>query len=181
MDARVSGRRSTLRLLAGWTLLTSCQPGRADVYMTADEFLRSAFDGRVPPPSTLWPSPALQRRIREVLGRPYKQLRIRYWKAGQRTAWVLDEVGKHEEITIGFVLSDDAVQRTDVLEFRESRGWEIKFPAFTRQFVGARLAPDDTLDARIDGITGATLSVGAYERLARLALMLHHEAVGDAR
>lgn len=156
-------------------------PAAADVYLTPDEFIRSVFAGNPPPASTLWPSPALQQRIRGVLGRPYKQLRIRYWKNGQRTAWVLDEVGKDEEITIGFVLADDAIERTEVLEFRESRGWEIKFPSFTRQFRGARLTPAGTLDARIDGITGATLSVGAYERLARLALMLHQEAVGDAR
>lgn len=185
------GRRRWLRVVVSRVAVSSAIAGAAglalhgtaaaDVYRTPDEFIRSAFGGHPPTVSTLWPSPVLQQRIRHLLGRPYKQLRIRYWRDGRRTAWVLDEVGKDEEITIGFVLADDAIEHTEVLAFRESRGWEIRFPGFTRQFRGAHLAPGDSLDANIDGITGATLSVGAYRRLAVLALMLHQEAVADVR
>lgn len=170
--------RRCLLLIA---LATTLPTARADTYLTPDEFVRSVFGAQVPAVSTLWPSAALQKRIRTVLGHPYKQLRIRYWRQGDRTAWVLDEVGKEEEITIGFVLAADAIERTEVLVFRESRGWEIKFPAFTKQFAGAALTPTDELDKRIDGITGATLSVGAYQRLARLALLLHQEVMPHAR
>lgn len=153
----------------------------ADVYLAPDDFVRSAFGGQAPAPSVLWPGAALQKRMQAVLGHPYKQLRIRYWRAGTRTAWVLDEVGKDEEITIGFVLAGEAIERTDVLVFRESRGWEVRFPAYTGRYAGLRLTPADELDRPIDGITGATLSVAAYQRLARLALMLHLEATGHAR
>jgi hypothetical protein len=153
---------------------------RADVYMTPEAFVHSVFGAALPAPSTLWPSPALQQRMRTVLGHPYRQLRIRYWRQDQRTAWVLADVGKEEEITIGFVVAASAIERTDVLEFRESRGWEIRFPGFTQQFRGAGLDGADHLDRHIDGITGATLSVAAYDRLARLALMLHDEAMKQA-
>ncbi len=154
-----------------------------DVYKEPEEFIRSAFAGQPPAPQLLWPSPALQQRMHAVLGHPYRQLRIRYWRADKsdkRTAWVLDEVGKDEEITIGFVLAGDTIERTEVLIFRESRGWEIRFPAYTRQFGGMRLAEGDKLDRKVDGITGATLSVQAYERLARLALVLHREVITHA-
>lgn len=161
-------------------LAAAARGAQADVYRTPEDFIASAFDGRPPPPAVLWPAPALQQRMRSVLGHPYKQLRLRYWRQGGRTAWVLDEVGKDEEITIGFVLAGDAIERTEVLVFRESRGWEIRFPAFTRQVQGARLTGGDQLDRRPDGITGATLSVGAYERLARLALMLHLDVTTHA-
>lgn len=167
--------------MALWSLAAACVHAQnADIYMTPEVFLAGAFAGKPPEPQLLWPSPALQKRIRAALGHPYKQLRIRYWRDGLRTAWILDEVGKEEEITIGFVLANDAIERTEVLVFRETRGWEIKFPGFTRQFGGAKLSANDELDKRIDGITGATLSVGAYQRLAKMALMLHQEAVPRA-
>ena len=63
-----------------------------------------------------------------------------------------------------------------VLIYRESRGWEVKYPAFTDQFRGARLTSDGKLDQSIDGISGATLSVHALTRLARLALLLDQHA-----
>ena len=60
-----------------------------------------------------------------------------------------------------------------VLIFRESRGWEVRYPFFTDQFKGATLVTDNNLDRKIDGITGATLSVNALTKLGRIALLLH--------
>ena len=48
---------------------------------------------------------------------------------------------------------------------------EIKYPAFTRQFIGASLRGYD-LDRSIDGVSGATLSVWAMTAVAKLALYL---------
>jgi hypothetical protein len=59
-----------------------------------------------------------------------------------------------------------------VLVYRESRGQEVRQSSFLKQFKSARLAKGDQLDRDIDGIVGATLSVGAMERMARLALFL---------
>jgi hypothetical protein len=46
----------------------------------------------------------------------------------------------------------------------------VRDPAFLRQFAGAGLAEGDRLDRGVDGISGATLSVHAMERMSRLAL-----------
>jgi len=59
-----------------------------------------------------------------------------------------------------------------VLVFRESRGDEIRYPSFTEQFTGATLNNKQKLDRRIDGISGATLSVNALRKLAAVALQL---------
>lgn len=184
-----SGLRTTLptTLLTALAIVGSSAagigvgPARAEVYLRPEVFLQQAFDAAPPAPSLLWLTADLQQRVRGVLGHPYKQLRLRYWRQGQRSAWLLDEIGKEEDITIGFVISGGQIERTQVLEFRESRGWEIRSPGFTRQLQGARMKPDGELDRRIDGITGATLSVDAYRRLARLALLLHAEVTGAAR
>ena len=59
-----------------------------------------------------------------------------------------------------------------MLVYRESRGDEVRYPRFTGQFTGAGLNSRQELDRGIDVISGATLSVNALTRLARLALYL---------
>ena len=70
-------------------------------------------------------------------------------------------------------LSDGKILDVKVLIFRESRGWEVKYPFFTDQFKDATLVTGNNLDRKIDGISGATLSVNALTKLGRLALFLH--------
>jgi Na+-transporting NADH:ubiquinone oxidoreductase subunit NqrC len=52
----------------------------------------------------------------------------------------------------------------------------VRYPFFTDQFNGLQLDENNRLQRKIDGISGATLSVNALTRLARLALHLHEEA-----
>jgi hypothetical protein len=158
---------------------------RAETYKSPEAFVREAAARASPgapvEPGALFLTRALQGEVAEVLGHPYKSLRVRYWRVADETIWVLDEIGKEEDITIGFAVRDAEIRRTEVLEFRESRGWEIRFPSFTRQFLGAGHDPGGDLDRPVDGITGATLSVGAYHRLARLALLLHAKVLAGGR
>ena len=114
-----------------------------------------------------------------MLGHDFKSLRVRYWYDGAKSAWVLDEVGKEMPITIGVSVAAGAIDNVRVLEFRESRGWEVRYPFFTDQFIEARLGPNERLDRNIDGITGATLSVNAVTRIARIALLLHEHVAHD--
>lgn len=145
------------------------------VYLSREEFLAQAFGGAAPTPQILWLSAPLKDAAAGILGHPFAQLRVRYWRHDDRTAWVLDEIGKTHPITIGVVVERGAVAAIRVLEFRESRGEEVRLPFFTDQFVGAGLHAGDerALDRGIDGITGATLSVRAMRRVARLALYFH--------
>jgi hypothetical protein len=153
--------------------------GEAGRYLETDEYLRTAFAAEVPAPKTLWVSGELRTSLEQVLGHPFGRLRVRFWQHGARSAWVLDEIGKELPITIGVTVDSGAIDNVRVLEFRESRGWEVRYPFFTEQFVEARLGRDDRLDRTIDGITGATLSVGAVTRIARAALLLHEHVVRD--
>lgn len=151
-------------------------------YMERDEFLAAAFPSGGPEQGTLWMSEALRGSVEAVLGHRFAMLRVRYWYDGDTTAWILDEIGKEEPITIGVTVAGGAVEMVRVLEFRESRGFEVRYPFFTDQFSGARLGGDRTIDKHIDGITGATLSVRAVNSVVKIALMLHEETgVGTAR
>jgi len=77
------------------------------------------------------------------------------------------------------VTADNAIQDVKVLVFRESRGWEVKYPFFTDQFNQVQLNNEKELNKHIDGISGATLSVNALRKLARLAL--YFESVVSSR
>ena len=142
----------------------------AGTYMSPDAFLAGAFEGKVPEPSLLWMTRDIKPEVSKILGHPYGMLRVRYWREGNRSAWILEEIGKEEPITSGFVIDDGRLSEVKVLIFRESRGWEVRYPFFTDQFRQAGLGAENALDADIDGISGATLSVSAVTRLARLAL-----------
>lgn len=151
----------------------------ADVYQSPDAFLTETFAGQPPAPKTLWLTEAMQERVAGILGHKYPAMRLRYWEHEKRGAWILEEIGKEEPITAGIVVDSGKIERMRVLIFRESRGDEVRYPFFTRQFEGAELKPDMRLDRHIDAISGATLSVRALERLARLALYLDGAARGS--
>jgi hypothetical protein len=143
--------------------------------MDPDTFITEAFEEE-PESRILWLKKDLKASMAEILGHPYKGLRIRYWQEGARTAWILEEITKVKPATFGFVVEDDVLQSVEVLVYRESHGWEIRYPFFTDQFKGVGLE-DSKLDKEIDGISGATYSVKAMIRMARLALFLHGEAI----
>ncbi|MFZ5561167.1 MAG: FMN-binding protein [Pseudomonadota bacterium] len=149
-------------------------PARAD--MPLEQFLRQSFPGADPEAQMLWLTPPLRQRAAAILGHEYPGLRVKYWRQGERTAWVLDEIGKERPITIGVAVAQGRIVQLQVLAFRESRGGEVRHGFFTRQFDRAGLKRGDRLDRSIDGITGATLSVSAVSRVARLALAFHDEA-----
>ena len=144
-------------------------------YLSQDEFLKQVFPTSQPVGKNLWLRGQLKQDVKSLLGHDYSKLRVKYWQQGETTTWILEQIGKVKPITAGFVVKSGEIQHTAVLAFRESRGWEVKRKAFTRQFEFTRLTPDNRLSQHIDGITGATLSVSAMTRMARLALRLHQE------
>lgn len=146
---------------------------KESVYLNADEFLADAFEGTVPVKSFVWLKGDLGKSVESILGHRYPKLRISYWQRGKRTAWILEEIGKVKPITVGFIISGDRMETMNVLVYRESHGWEIRYPFFTDQFEAIGLETEGTeLDRSIDGISGATLSVNAVTTLARVALLL---------
>lgn len=144
--------------------------------MEPEVFINTVFKDQQPERKKLWLDKTLQQEIKKILGHELGVLRVRYWRYEKRTAWILDEIGKELPITVGIVVNASGIEQIKVLIFRETRGWEIRYPFFTDQFTGAKLEAGNNLDKRIDGISGATLSVGAVERLARLALLFHRHS-----
>jgi hypothetical protein len=168
----LSTRNKNFAILSFLMLLPSMVTA-ATVYETQVEFLDRAFSESPPDPSLVWLSGDRKSMVAEILGHNYPALRLRYWCRDTRSAWILEEIGKDLPITVGVLMERDYVENLRVLTYRENRGGEVATPSFTGQFDGSSLDADGTLDTSIDGITGATLSVRALTRLARVALFLN--------
>lgn len=158
--------------------LMAAFPALGEEYLNREQFLGLAFGDKEPQMQTLWLTDETRAAAKAAVGWAPASLRLRYWQEGSSTAWILEDIGKDKPITLGITVTGQRIERVDVLAFRESRGWEIRYPFFTKQFSGLSLAPDGYLSDHIDGITGATLSVRAVERVARLALWLNAQVQG---
>ncbi|MEQ9563224.1 MAG: FMN-binding protein [Woeseiaceae bacterium] len=160
-----------LCLMFSAVVATAENGNEAGRYVETEDYVAAAFAGELPAARTLWVSGKLREDAERALGHRFSSLRVRYWDNGDSSVWILDEIGKEMPITIGVTVNDAKIENVRVLEFRESRGWEVRYPFFTDQFDGATLKAKDRLDRSIDGITGATLSVGAVTRIAKVALI----------
>jgi len=139
-----------------------------------DSFISEMFPDTIPQSNALWLSAEQRTQLTGILGHAPRTLRIKYRQNANRTLWIFDEIGKVKPITIGVFIRAGEIATIRVLQFRESRGWEIKYSFFTDQFQNIAIDDQLQLTASIDGITGATLSVGAMKRVARAALFLDH-------
>ena len=168
---------SCLFIVAVFCAEVSAQSGS---FLSVQEFQRRAFPTVEAQAGTLWLGPEQKKVAKQIINHDYARLRVRYWFHQQRSAWVLDEIGKEQAITLGVVVENQRIVDVMVLEYRESRGGDIRHGFFTKQFQGLGLRGDQekpTLDGNIDGITGATLSVRATKKIATLALFFHRQVL----
>jgi Na+-translocating ferredoxin:NAD+ oxidoreductase subunit G len=90
------------------------------------------------------------------------------------TFYVDAVIGKQEYI--GYALALDAsgrVLRVDVLDYRETHGWEIRNERWRAQFAGKTVADPVELNRDIANISGATLSCRHVTDGVRRLLALH--------
>jgi hypothetical protein len=170
----------TFVLLSGISLLSINHVSAKGVYQTSEQFINQVLAGKSAKAKVIWLSADDKKVIADILNHQFNRLRLRYWQNNNETVWVLDEIGKEKPITIGVHIKDQHIVELKVLAFRESRGDEVRHEFFTKQFNLAKLTNDNKLSTHIDGITGATLSVRALTKVARLALWLNAKAEPNA-
>lgn len=157
----------------------------AEQTLNTVSFIDSAFkqwpstDVVTPVPKVLWLNADIKKTLQDKFHFTASQLRLRYWQAEKKTAWILDEIGKERPISIGVVVADGKIADVEILAYRETRGGEVQQDFFTDQFNNATLV-GNRLDRTINGITGATLSVRAVEKVASIALYLDELVMAKA-
>lgn len=179
MKAELS--RVSMRLLSALILLLS-MPASAGYdeteYATPEEFLGKVYGSSVPGISLLPLRGETRKRAEAALGHRYSGMRLRYWQEDGTTAWIIDEKSKDMPMTIGIGINPNGeISVLELLVYREPRGGEIHQAAFRKQYIGVNLTEQDALSVDVDGITGATLSVDALNRVAAMALVLHESVM----
>jgi uncharacterized protein with FMN-binding domain len=82
------------------------------------------------------------------------------WRTSNGGVFVVDRVvGKHEFITMAVgVNTNGTVKQIEIMDYRESYGYEVRDASWRAQFVGKSANSQLELDADIKNISGATLS-----------------------
>ncbi len=85
---------------------------------------------------------------------------VRLWRVADGGWFIVDEVvGKHEFITYAIGLNPDgSVKQIEIMDYRESYGYEIRNVEWRNQFVGKTAAAPLKLEGDIRNVSGATLS-----------------------
>ncbi len=105
-------------------------------------------------------TPAQAAAIAKKSGERVLNTHVRVWWGPAGEAMFIDQVvGKHELIT--YAMAVDAggkVAGVEILEYRETFGYEIRQPRWRHQFVGKTAADPVRIGKDIQNISGATLS-----------------------
>ena len=81
---------------------------------------------------TLWLTKNVAAQAETILGNAPKQARLKFCKSGLQTTWILDEIGKEEPISAGFVVENGKILQVSILVYRESRGGEVRHTNFLK-------------------------------------------------
>lgn len=148
-----------------------CLCGRSLADTLPEVFVETSL-GRVPAEQQLLLQGDADRAVRAAYGGRYPAASIPYWQSDGVRVWVLRARGKFGYIQAGFVVEGGRLVKSEVLSSKEKKGRVIKQERFLRQLAGIGLTGKGTLDRCVDGYSGATISVSAMEKMARLALTL---------
>lgn len=146
-------------------------------YLKVEDYISTALTRKPEKPGIIWITKEIRPDVQKILRRKNFPLRYRYYRHGPRTVWILNMVGRSLPITVGLTIESDKIIDLTVLTYRESRGSEIRFPAYSNQFNNVELTDRLRLSKPIHGISGATMSANAMKKASRLALYLHHKVL----
>jgi Na+-translocating ferredoxin:NAD+ oxidoreductase RnfG subunit len=156
---------SRVHYLAVGAAIVAVAPGHATVYHSVESAQKACF-----PEATQFANADVKltkeqmKAIQKDSGINVRLDTQRVWRAeknGEFLGWlIVDEVlGKHEYITWALALgADGSVKSIEVMDYRETYGYEIRNADWRAQFLGKKHGAKLKLDEDIRNIGGATLS-----------------------
>ena len=132
----------------------------ATTYLTVEQAQAAIFPGATLTKAFLTLTPEQKSAIEKKSGVNVLKKDVQLWKTGDGGYFIVDEVvGKHEFFTIAVGLkADGSVKQIEILDYRETYGYEVRNEAWRQQFVGKTSAARLKLTDDIKNIGGATLS-----------------------
>ncbi len=155
----------------------------ATQYLTVEQAQHAIFpDATRFADDNLQLAPEQMRQVEKLSGLPARSVNWRVFAAYRGDAllghMVLDDViGKFELISYAVGVNPDAsIKQVEILTYRESHGFEIKSPAWRRQFAGKSVQSGLVVGEGIANISGATLSCNhvtdGVRRIAAIAQVM---------
>ena len=149
------------RILAGLTVMGPIPYiAYAEVYLNEHQAAEILFPGIGLNPVWVELTPQELKTIEKASGKKWLSSKVRVWWGPQREAVIIDHVlGKHEYITYAVAITPDGkVKGVEIMEYRETYGYQIRQPQWRKQFVGKTIHDPLKIDKDIQNISGATLS-----------------------
>jgi hypothetical protein len=140
--------------------ITVSVPAEATVYFTVEQVQHALFPGATMTAMPVHLTDAQMTAIEKRSGVNVRNAEQQVWRVDGGGFLIVDEVvGKHEFITYALALdANGAVKGLEVMDYRESYGYEIRDPDWRTQFTGKTVSAPLKLDKDIRNIGGATLS-----------------------
>lgn len=185
----MSSKQDNMTLDAVWLisaglLACSAQVAHATQYLTQEQAQQALFPQASEFRRTVvMLSDAQNQAIRKVSKTRTPLPLTNIWQVfdgDQALGWVIvDEVfGKHEFITYALGISADGnVTGVEIMDYRETHGYEVREADWRQQFVGKRYGDPLKLEKDIKNISGATLSCLHLSDGVRRLLALHEQAL----
>jgi Na+-translocating ferredoxin:NAD+ oxidoreductase RnfG subunit len=141
-------------------LVPSPYVAHAQTYLTEEQAVAAIFPGQKMTAGWFELPLTWTLAIEKKSGEKVKNRRFKIWWGPNRQAVIIDQVlGKHEFITYAAGFNrDGSVKGIEILDYRETYGYEVQQKGWRKQFVGKTKADPLKLDEDIANISGATLS-----------------------
>jgi Na+-transporting NADH:ubiquinone oxidoreductase subunit NqrC len=174
-------RRPSARWAAGLSplgvLALAPSPVCAQHFLSVEQAQAAMFPGESLTAQRVILTAEQEKAIERDSGVRVREKKVRVWRASGGGTFIVDQVrGKHEMITWALALQKDgSVKQIDVLDYRETYGYEIKHPRWRAQFTGKVFGARLKLHEDIQNISGATLSCRHIaDGVKRLLATYHH-------
>ena len=169
-----------IRWLAPCAIVLAGQPCFAARYLSEDQARALIFqqaDEFAPAAVTL--SPEQVQQIEKLSGVKVRVPQQQVWAVRERgkfAGWLVQDevIGKRDLITYMAGINPDGTLRNfQIVEYRESVGWQVKDLRWRDQFVGKKAGDPVELGVDIANISGATLSCRHVTEGLKRLLALH--------
>ena len=154
-------KRNLIYLLSVPGIVMSVSPsGYAAVYFSVEQAQQAIFPGAEFTAVPLTLTDEQRKEIKKKSGVPVRLKEQRVWKVSTGGYFIVDEVlGKHEFITYAVgILSDGSIKQVEIMDYKESYGYEVRNEKWRAQFVGKNSQSQLKLQKDIKNVSGATLS-----------------------
>jgi FMN-binding domain len=136
-----------------------CAPAQALVYMSVEQAQQLMLPGQTLTAMPLVLNAEEIAAIQKDSGVKVYPGSLRAWRADSGYFFVDAVIGKHDLITYAVSLGPDGkVRQTEILEYREAYGGEVRNARWRAQFTGRQHGDPVQIGHDIQNISGATLS-----------------------